>query len=1539
MLDPQQRIFLETAWQALEDAGRAPDRRGVPIGVFAGTGLNEYLLRHIAPNRELVERAGPFQVSIQNDKDFVATRTSYKLGLKGPSINVQTACSTSLVAVHLACNSLRNGECATALAGGVSVHAQQVTGYLYQEGLILSPDGHCRAFDKRAGGTVGGNGAGVVVLRRLEDALADGDNIRAVIKATAINNDGALKVGFTAPGLDGQREVIGDALARSGVALDSIGYIEAHGTGTPMGDPIEMGALRTVFGARGKGDHIAIGSLKTNIGHLDTAAGVAGLIKTVMALHHEQIPPSLHFEEPNPEIDLEGGPFYVNDRLQPWPRSEGQPRRAGVSSFGIGGTNVHAVLEEAPPAPESDAAGPCHLLLLSAHTEAALEANTIKMAEHMAGNPETNLADAAFTLATGRGQFPLRRFLVCADASQAAAMLGDTAILATHHLKDEMPPSPVFLFSGQGSQYIHMAEGLYQREPFFRDLVDQCAALLEDHLETDLRQQMFPAEEVDREAAASALTATETTQPALFVVEYCLARLWQHWGIQPEAMLGHSIGEYVAACLAGVFSLEDGLELVALRGRLMASLPAGGAMLSVPLAEDALTDRLGDALSLAVINGASRCVVAGREADIDALAATLKKEQVSCRKLQVSHAFHSLLVEPILAEFTEKVKGFQLHPPQIPYVSNVTGDWVTPQQATDPAYWAAHLRGTVRFHAGLATLMAEGNRLLLEVGPGNTLKGLATRHPDRGDQPALSSLRHIKESTDDQVHLYRVLGELWQRGLEIDWSAFFGGQKRLRVPLPVYAFDRRRFWIEAPSETGASTAVQPQKKVAVPAHAKTAEKPAPAEEAAPASAQAKVAAIWREALGIEEIGPEDDFFQLGGDSLVASQVLTRVRDSFNLEISLDLLFANTTLAKLAEAIDKIADPKTADHAPISHAPRTHDLPLSFGQLRLWFLNQLDPESAVYNMSTGIGLEGELRTDVLEQALARVVNRQESLRTTIAMIDDYPILEIAPTGEVDLPYEDLRHLSEQERTELVALRTVEEVDQPFALDQRLFRTRLLRTGETSYVLFICMHHIISDGWSIQLFISEIAAIYSSLLEEREPQLPVLAIQYADFAWWQREGAGGQMIADQLSYWSKKLNGVPKIHGIPTDRPRPPIQSSNGALELFDIDPALYAKLEKISLEAGVSLFMTTLAVFKILISRYSGREDIVVGSPIANRDRAEFENLIGFFVNTLALRTIVPANLSFRELLARVKETTLEAFSHQTIPFEQVVETIKPERDLSYNPLVQIVFALQRDWMKMSVPGLTLTNLPGEHVISKFELTLAILEREEGPGGAVEYNTDLFDVTTIQRMIDHFLILLRGIAADQDAPIADLFLDGYNGSRTLDPGRGYLGKLPPSTVRGAGGPDAHSGCHSGHGRKRRRGRHLPDLCGVGQSRQPTCALPARKRRGRRQPGCIVHGARAGNDRRLTGHSQSGRRLPAHGSCLARRPPHLHDGRCACAAGSGQSKSGRTPSAGHGCADPAGGFSVGSGRSPASVPAGNPRPPGQHRLRHLHLRLYR
>lgn len=803
VMDPQHRLFLESCWHAIEDAGYNVDTVDVPVGVFAGCYMDTYILASLALSPKWIEslanafHGGDLLTELGNDKDYLATRVSFLLNLRGPAITVQTACSTSLVAISQACQSLISGQCSMALAGGVTLKLPQNRGYLYTEGGMVSPDGVCRTFDARARGTVFGEGCGVVLLKRVEDAVADGDDIYAVIKGWGLNNDGHAKLGYTAPSVAGQAGAIEMAHRTAGVIADSITLMEAHGTGTALGDPIEIESLTRVFRqTTDKKQFCAIGSAKTNIGHLDVAAGVTGLIKASLALRHRVLPPSLNFEQPNPNIDFPNSPFYVNTQLKEW--SAPAPRRAALSSFGVGGTNAHVVLEEAPDLPATSLVNGPQLLTLSAKSQAALDAQRAALIEHLKAHPQLDIADVAYTLQTGRKTFNYSLVTVATDMEQAVnALMSSDPQQVFQQRQLRRGKSVVFLFPGQGSQHLDMARDLFEHEKVFRQHFDCCAELLVPHLGFDLREKIYG---VSGEQAAVELNQTSVAQASIFSVSYALAKRWEKVGIVPRLMIGHSVGEFVAACLAGVFSLDDALRLVAFRALHMQCLPPGS-MLAVRLSEADLSNRLPNELSIAAINGPKLCVVSGPSGAIEKLQTSLEAEEIVCRPLHTSHAFHSAMMDDVVQPFAEQLQQIRLRPPSVSIVSSVTGKPLTDSQAVDPWYWARHLRETVRFTDALSLVSQDPDSVLLEVGPGQTLSILARQHPDRdSEQGVFSTLPHAKQHCSAQDHLLLTTGRLWLAGVNVNWNHQFHSQRRRRLHLPGYPFERQRYWLEAEIE-------------------------------------------------------------------------------------------------------------------------------------------------------------------------------------------------------------------------------------------------------------------------------------------------------------------------------------------------------------------------------------------------------------------------------------------------------------------------------------------------------------------------------------------------------------------------------------------------------------------------------------------------------------------------------------------------------------------------------------------------------------------
>ena len=909
LMDPQQRIFLEIAWEVLEKTGCLPHQYKGTIGVFAGTGTNSYYYNNVHGHSRLIDQVGSFQVMTVNEKDYISSRTAYQLNLKGPAVSVYSACSTSLLAIAQAVESIRNGQTDIAVAGGASITSPLKSGHLYQEGAMLSKDGHCRSFDANATGTVFSDGAGVVLLKGIEAAKKDGDTIYAVIKGVGINNDGGGKGSFTAPSSEGQAHAIAMAIRDAAIDPSTIGYIETHGTATPLGDPIEIEGLKMAFGDQPLNQFCAIGSVKSNMGHLTAAAGVTGLIKTALAIHHKKIPPSLGFDRPNPNIDFKNSPFYVNTSLSEW-RTESY-RRAGVSSFGVGGTNVHVVMEDYEMAlPESSGSRHFQLITWSAKSENSLAGYAAKLAAFTKQNNDINLADIAFTLHSTRKDFNYRRFVLAQNTDQLVRALEQDAVsLQRNHLK-ELPAEKVFLFPGQGSQYLNMGLSLYQQETVYREAVDACAAILLPLLETDARQIIFPTE--INETAEELLKNTRYTQPAIFVTEYALGKLWMSWGIEPSVYCGHSVGEFVAACFAGVVSLEDALFLIAARGKMVSELPRGS-MLSVRAKAADLKAILPASLSIAAINSNQLFVVAGEIEAIDGFSKILNEKSIANKKLQTSHAFHSSMMDPIVDEFEKIISQVKLNHPRKPIVSTVTGSWLTDAQATDPQYWSGHLRSTVLFGEAIETILNHGNVLCIEVGPGNALSTLVKQQSSGRTIQTITSLENNSCQKSEYESLLKALGQVWLNGIKPDWKSFYSDQKRNKINLPAYSFDRKICWVSLVTTPAAndqsffSTNITlngqsiPQNKTISTEMIST--QPVMRKE----NLIEKIKEILEDAVGIDTANclANMTFLELGLDSLLLTQLALTFKKKLGLPITFRQLNEDfATLETLAQYLDE-----------------------------------------------------------------------------------------------------------------------------------------------------------------------------------------------------------------------------------------------------------------------------------------------------------------------------------------------------------------------------------------------------------------------------------------------------------------------------------------------------------------------------------------------------------------------------------------------------------------------------------------------------------
>ncbi len=1478
-MDPQQRVFLESASTALDDAGIDPQRFGGWIGVYAGCDMM---------NPEL-QGAGNDGLSrmIGYDKDYLATRVAYKLGLRGPAMTVQTACSTSLVAVHQATQSLLNFECDAALAGGASLWLPQVTGYLYEEGYIESADGHCRPFDASASGTVGSSGVAVVVLRRLEDALADHDRIVAVIRGSALNNDGGAKIGFSAPSFAGQRDVIQYAHAQAGVEAADISYVEAHGTATRVGDPIEVAALTAAFReSTDKVGYCRLGAVKSNIGHTGAAAGAAGLIKTALLLKHRELVPTLHFREPNPGLELDGSPFRIATERAPLP-ADG-PLLAGVSAFGVGGTNAHVVLES-PPAPQAASTGSKpRVFCLSGSTAAAVRTMRADLAEHLESTDDA-LDDVAFTLAAGRRRFAHRSTVVAADRASAAEALrsGPPPARATNER------DVAFLFPGTSVLRTGFGGAAHRRLPVFRETFDALATECRERYDIDLCTVLRP------DAGLDWLRDLRNEQLALFALGFSLARQLQAYGLQPTAMLGHSAGELVAAAVAGLWTPSDALRLVHERGSILSDV-APGRMLAVTASPDEVRALLAERPGLTVAIEAPRySVLAGPIELID----RLKADGIGDRVLDLGGAYHTEAIRPAAEKLGRAVAEIPNATPTLPYLSNLSGDWADPAAVAGGDYWADHAARTVRLSDCVDTLLDSSCRVFVELGPGQTMTRMLRGHPAWTTGHLAVPVSGQAEDGEDES-LLAALGKLWERGFEIPVEDLL--DEPGRCALPAHPFEpidcestRPRAAVQASQEhdlivtvgevpalvsalAGDPAAIRPAaltdalataRGAVAPAVAVTVEPavldglPRLAEEAAPAgvrllllgsgligegpvpdlvarlretapvtvfdldqgaaperapgtvggvhawrdgrwwhldeeprppvetaepdapeedddvvdgprdATEEAVAAVWRDLLGLTGIGVHDNFFELGGHSLLATQLASRLRVRFETEIPIEAVLDNPTVAGLARLI---GGSDTARRAAITPRPASDEpLPAAFMQRRLWFLDQSGADLA-YAIPMVLDLEGDLAVDTLRDAITEVVRRHEVLRTVLPERDGEPVQVVLLPAPVDLPLVDVAGLAEDEQERRLA----EDLRRPFDLATGpLLRATVFRTGENRYILAVCVHHIVIDGWSLDILCDEISQLYNAFRADRESPLAELPVQYGDYTLWQRDRLAGILEAG-LAYWADRLAGVPAGLDLPTDRPRPRVQTNHGAIADRSLPAGLRAELEKLGRRHDATLYMTLLGGFQALLHRYTGATDICVGTPVAGRTEYELERMIGFFVNTLVLRTEVDRGLSFVDLLARVRETAMGAFAHQEVPFERLVEELNPPRDPSRNPLFQVMFnLLNLNDDPLDLTGVEVRDRPDAGLGSaQVDLSLDVYQRGDGLLCRLEYNTDLFDAATADRLLRHFETLLTGLAAAPDATLGSCeLLDEAERRQVLDEWNDTARKVEPVTV--------------------------------------------------------------------------------------------------------------------------------------------------------------
>lgn len=1339
LLDPQIRLMHECAWRALEDAGYAPCRYEKRIGIYAGASSNP--LWH-------ARALGSDHVGLAHflsDKDYLCSRIAHKLDLRGPAVFVQTACSTSLVAVHVACRALLTGDCDMALAGGVSLKVPHKVGYLHQDGMIASSDGHCRSFDARADGAVAGEGAGLVVLKPFAKAAADGDHIYAVIRSSAINNDGRDRASFTAPSVRGQADVIRRAHKLARIDPASISLVEAHGTGTFLGDPVEVEALRSAFDGCAVGSCV-LGSVKPNIGHLDHAAGIAGFIKATLCVQRGQIPSTLHFENPNPLLRLNSSPFQINACTQEWPRRDGLPRRAAVTSLGVGGTNAHVVIEETSwPQRVQNREPEWSLLLTSARTEKALDRMHDALAEHLASSDvDGTLADLAYTLQVGRSRFPHRHVIVCRSEREACEALASSTAVSSRrgscHAHCTQPPRHIaFLFPGQGTQHVAMGRSLYESFADFRQSVDECLARLRSHSDHDFRALLLSAD-----GDPDCLQLTEVAQPLIFVFQYALARFLMRLGVEPTALLGHSLGEYTAACLAGVLSLDDALRIVCERGRLMQCLPEGR-MLSVRLDPSALAAHLNERISIAATNAPLSTVVSGDTESIEKLMTALRLEGVAHSLLPGSRAFHSQMMSAAAEAFESSLHDVKMSAPRIACIANLTGDWFG-AEAPEPSYWSRHMREEVKFSSGLRTLLELPDVVLIEIGPGDTLSRLVRRHAKAaGNEPIAPT---TAESGIDEArrHFLRAIGRLWLRGVEVDWAACQFGPVR-RVSAPGQVFERRAFSFGA-LESAQTYVQQPEAHASDDAMPLSARSPvrAVATDANCSATEIAVAGIFAHVLGLSDIDPRRHFFEMGGDSLMAMGVIANIHRELGARIALSLFFEDPTVQSIAACVDGMT---RSAYTSIDPAPEKTLYPVSAAQRRLFIMHQTEIDNVGYNETFHTMIVGEFDLARLEAVFNELLRRHEALRT-VFLIDGSEIVQrVLPHASVSIEY----YVEDEGALDSLLAQFV----RPFRMDEApLFRVALIRLAAARHLLAWDFHHIITDGTSMAVLYRELIALFHGQALEA-PKL-----QYKDYAEWQNSEQQIALVNAQLEHWLSVYATLPPALNLPTDFPRPRFRTFAGSSVEFIVEGEDLRALREVLAAEKVSLFMILIAIYYVFLGRVSGSRDIAVGSIVAGRRHAQLSEVVGVLVNTLVLRARPDPAMTFREFLASIREQCLGAFDNQEYAYEDLLEHLALERDTSRNSLFDVAFVLQnmtkaRDEAD-ALGNASLYPFRPERRISKFDMTLTAVEGAQSIAFTWDYSTNLFSRRTIEVFIQLYCKMLGELARDPCARLADVAIE-------------------------------------------------------------------------------------------------------------------------------------------------------------------------------------
>ncbi|MGH3563774.1 MAG: beta-ketoacyl synthase N-terminal-like domain-containing protein [Mycobacterium sp.] len=1371
MTDPQHRLFLQAAFHALEDAGYDPvGGVGGSVGVYATSTTSGYLLHNLMSNSDpwaVIGQGVTFEMvnlSLQNDKDYLATKVAHQFDLRGPALSVQTACSSALVAVHLACQGILNGECDVALAGGASLRIPHRVGYWHEAGSMVSASGRCRPFDVRADGTVFGSGVGVVVLKSLADAVDDGDRVHAVIRGSALNNDGSTKMTYAAPNAVGQAEVIAEAHAVAGVDAATVGYVETHGTGTPLGDPVEIEGLRQAFGVSEavRSGPCVVGSVKSNIGHLESAAGIAGLIKTILCLKHRAIPATLHYTSPNPELHLDRGPFVVAGEYGAW-ETDGV-RRAGVSSFGVGGTNAHVVVEEwVAPVVSAAPAGP-QVLVLSARSGEALGRSRAELAAELSGPEQVGLADVAYTLA-GRRAERVRMAAVVSDRADAAAVLG-----AGEHDKvfvgESVPGGGgqrvVFLFPGQGAQHVGMGRGLYECEPVFAEHFDACAAGFARELGIDLAAVVFGG-------TARDLERTDRTQPALFAVQYGLAKLVQAYGVGPAAMAGHSIGEYAAAAIAGVFDLETAIKVVSMRARLMHAAPRG-VMVAVAAGAEAIVEDLGAGVDLASVNDPGGCVVAGAEDDVAVFSQRLAERGIKARRVRTSHGFHCRLMDSVIPEFTGFLSRQSLHEPQVPLLSNLTGTWLGSGEASDPATWARAVRATVRFADELDVVLADPDAVVVEVGPGGVLTGSAMRHPrwSQGHR-AVRLMRHQVQNRADRDVFLLALGQLWSAGVEVDWTPLRAGYSPRRVWLPGYPFERQRHWVDYKPATPVASVGAPAAAVGVSAVAAAA---VGGNGGSPM--EAALARIWAQCLGVESVGRGANFFDLGGDSLVAISVAMTASHE-GIDVTPQDLYDNPTVAALAKTLTAryaaggLARQSAGD---VAHPPVPPNV--------VYFLEHGLREAGCWRVPLILRLSAEVSADDIAAVLTAVINHHEVLRLRITRRAGTWEQHLEEPGEFTglathpLP-EDVGAESGRQHQAVLAILNAQIRQQDLSCPPLAASYISGRAGAPCY-LAIGVHAIAADELSREVLLTDLFTAFGQRLAGEPIVLAPVATGWIE--WSQRCAALATHpgVVESRDYWLTTASTATLRLGRPVDEP-PGVDDLARVSATLSV--AQTTELDNARRRLATPIHDILLAALSRTLAATLGQG--VIGVDLAGAARSVLKPDLDLHRTLGQLTSLYPITLtctpadtgSVRQLLTDIHHT-LNAVPHHGIGYGLLRYLYAPTaRTLDATQAAEVFFSYAG-----TIPDLP--ALPAEDAAVQLDpdTTTSIRETIPGLGHTLElriyrstgmlhlhwwHDTRSIDSTTVQTLADHYTTTL--ITLTQDA-LTEEQTDTTNNDLTL-----------------------------------------------------------------------------------------------------------------------------------------------------------------------------